>query len=846
MTFYSNWSEVNKLIDRALELEKEKRIDFLETHCTGDPKLLADAKDYLIHIEQAQQDDSFLESKTMSGSVLYRQLQTEGLAGKGHSILLGRQIGHYRIAKELGEGGMGTVYLAERSDGEFEQQVAIKFLRGYYSPSMRDRFKREKQILARLNHPNIAGLLDGGITDDGTPYMVMEYVEGTPVDVYCKNHSLKLSKRLDLFLQICRAVQHAHSKLIIHRDLKPENIFITDDGQVKVMDFGIGKFLDSELDDDSLLRTHEGHHVASVEFAAPEQFQSGDPSTATDVYGLGVLLYLLLTGEKPFVFKGKSLTEIENLVLLKPPPHPSRHENPAIGVIPSDLDCIILKALRKEPDERYQTVREFSDDLQRFISHQPVVARKGSALYKTRKFVYRNRVVLATASIILIFISGFLTYHLKTINRHMEQTEMEAETARSVTNFIVELFDVSDPIENEAGILTAAALLERGQDRFDDLDMKPEVQLELLSTLGNASMKMGNYVNAERIYFKSDSIARSHFPKNSYQTARSALNLGHILTSHFKYFEAEQHLKEARVFFSNHSEQYWQEYSDLLMWLGTCLLRTNREEEARQAFVQVLDLEERSGPESREALDAQLHLANSYRALGRFESAETIYIDVLEKIEEFGYSRYDIHRSVLNSLGNLNLARKKYDAAELYYKTALDEAVKIYGELHPNSLLLKHNLMFLYVYQKDFERAVPAGHEMLRAKIARHGENNQMTADGHSIMGMIYYTAGNLENAIRHFEKSRSIFDDLLGTDHHWTVNQSIYLALTNLDAGRESAGMELFLLAESRLSDKKVIYDFFAHENFLDYIRHFEEDADSTILGKIEEIKRLASQINS
>jgi len=233
MDLYSNWSEVNKLIDRALELEERERIAYLEEQCAGNAELLAEAKDYLSHIEQAENDDTFLESNIAASSDLYRQLQAEELSVRNPSPLIGRIIGHYKITNELGEGGMGCVYLAERADGEFEQQVAIKFLRGYYSPTMRDRFSREKQILARLNHPNIASLLDGGITDDGTPFMIMEYVEGTQVDAYCRAHSLKLSDRLNLFLQICQAVQHAHSKLIIHRDLKPENIFITGEGQVK-------------------------------------------------------------------------------------------------------------------------------------------------------------------------------------------------------------------------------------------------------------------------------------------------------------------------------------------------------------------------------------------------------------------------------------------------------------------------------------------------------------------------------------------------------------------------------------------------------------------------------------
>jgi eukaryotic-like serine/threonine-protein kinase len=840
MTLYSNWSEVNKLIDRALELEKEKRIDFLEEKCGENSKLLAEAKDYLSHIEQAEQDDSFLESKTIGGSKLYRQLHAEGLTGNGLSPVIGREIGHYKIMKELGEGGMGSVYLAERSDGEFEQQVAIKFLRGYYSPSMRDRFKREKQILARLNHPNIAGLLDGGIADDGTPYMIMEYVEGKPVDKYCRHHSLKLNKRLDLFLQICRAVQHAHSKLIIHRDLKPENIFITADGQVKVMDFGIGKFLNSELDDESLLHTREGHHVASVEFAAPEQFQSGDPSTATDVYGLGVLLYLLLTGEKPFVLKGKSLTEIEKLVQHKPPPHPSSHSNPTIGAIQADLEAIILKALRKEPEQRYETVREFSDDLQRFISHQPVLARKGSTLYKTRKFLFRNKGTLVPAVFVLIMLGGFLLYHLQTMNHQMEQTQLEAETARSVTDFIVDLFDISDPIENEDRILTAAALLERGQLRFDNLDINPDVQLELLGSLGKASMQLGDYKNAIHIYSKADSLAKVFFEENTYQSAATALNLGIIYTSHRFFTQGEEHLKRALPFFEQNNDQHRQEYVELLLQLGTCLQNTDRREEAINVFGKGLELSRIVDHKSRKTLTFELKLGQVHRTLGQYETAEKIYASLLENIENYGYQRYDIYRLTLNSHGHLYRALDDHPKAYYYFNTAVNDAISIYGRLHPHTLNLKHNLMMQYVYQKDYEKAIEAGHEMMEAYTIRHTDYSLMTSKAHIKMGTIYYASGDFNNAKHHFEKSYSMVKDIKGSRHHRTAMAQLNLSFCLIQEGQIVEGNELFNTAVSILESPDLEFDFLASDEMRRDLPLFEEHTNENLAPKFERVRQI------
>jgi eukaryotic-like serine/threonine-protein kinase len=834
---YRYWKQIDKVIDKTLALEPELRVPFLEQTFCAKPEILEEAKEYLIFIEKAEKEN-FLQSDFLSKSVLAGEISSKISETEPISHIIGRQIGPYEIKRLLGEGGMGSVFLADRVDGEFSQQVAIKFIRsGFYSLHLRERFSREKQLLSKLHHPHIARLLDGGITDGGSPYLIMEYVGGVPVDIYCREKKLRLDDRLILFRQICQAVQFAHSKMIIHRDLKPDNIFVTGDGQIKIMDFGIGKSLRPNVDEHNTDFTRDGNIVASFDFAAPEQLKNDDISIQTDIYGLGALMYLLATDERVFVTKKRSIGEIENTIYNQAPVRPGLRSKPEIGLITNDLDAIILKTLRKEPENRYESAAHLIDDIERMKQGLPVLARKGSTVYKTKKFIFRNRTVLTTASIILIIAIGFLSYHLQTINRHVQQTEMEAETARSVTDFIVELFDVSNPIENEDGILTAAALLERGQNRFDNLDLNPEVQLELLSTLGNASMRLGKYVNAEEIYFKADSIASYNFPKNSYQTARAALDLGNNLTSHRKFFLAEEQLKKALPFFSAHKNQYWQDHSELLLWLGICLLNTDREEEARQAFSQALDTEQQFRPDSRQALKVQLHLAQANKALNHFENAEEIYLNLLDKIEMYGYSRYDIHRSVLNSLGNLHLSRGEYQTAYHYYNTALGEAVSIYGELHPKSLLLKHNLMFLFLYQKDFDRAIAAGHEMMTAKITRHGEHSTMTANGHSMMGLLYYVFRDYENAIHHFSLSHSIFEDLLGANHQWTTNQKFYLAFSMMSADCTRDGLEWFNAGVTILSSEGFIDDYFAFKNLEDFAVHFNENSTVDLDEKFEMI---------
>jgi eukaryotic-like serine/threonine-protein kinase len=838
---FSNWKNVSHLIDEALELAPDERIRFLEKSCVGNPDLLTEAKEYLTYIEKAE-EEQFLESDMRAISVLKSGIETDSFPEAGKKPVQGYRVGPYKIKEPVGEGGMGMVYLAERTDGEFDQTVAIKFLRGgFFSPTMRNRFRREKHILAKLNHPNIAGILDGGITEDRTPYIILEYVKGIPVDEYCDRNILQMAERLELFLQICKAVQYAHSQLIIHRDLKPDNIFITDEGQVKVMDFGIAKFLNPGPEESFFTQTREGTHVASLEFAAPEQFGSSDPTTATDVYGLGVLLFLLTTGRKPFRFDGLSLTEAQHKITSQAPPDPATCSNPDIGTIDSDLKAIILKALRKEPEMRYETVQEFSADLRRFISHKPVHARSGTRLYKASKFLFRNKGSLVAALFVLIVLGGFLLYHLQTISHQVEQTQMEAETARSVTDFIVDLFDISDPIENEEGILTATALLERGQNRFDNLDMNPEVQLELLGTLGNASMRIGNYVNAEMIYFKADSIAQTYFSKNSYQAANAALNLGNILTSHRKFFEGEEHLKKALPFFELRRDQHPEKYIDLLLQLGTCLQNTDRREEAAEIFERGLELARIISPESRITLTFKLKLGQTHRVLEHYELAEQTYTSLLENIKRYGYERYDIYRSTLNSYGHLYRAKGDHPNALHYFTMAVDDAASIYGDLHPKTLGLKFNQMMQYVYQSDFEKAIAAGHDMMEAYIIRHTEYSLMTAKAHNTMGTIYYASGDFENAKHHFERSYSMFEDLHGPNHHRAAKVQLNLSYCLIQEKRIEEGNELFNMAVSILESPDLEFDYLASYEITRDLPFFEEHTTEALAPKFERIRQLS-----
>lgn len=449
------WSEIECIFAETLELPEADRAAFLARACNGNKTLQREVESLLAAHQQAQ---GFLASSAAS------QAKLQFLPGS-LTITAAHRIGPYQLRRELGQGGMGTVWLAERVDEQYKQQVAIKLLKaGANHPDIAHRLRHERQILADLNHPNIARLLDGGTTDNGQPYLVMEYIEGVPIDAYCQLQQLPLLARLRLFRMVCSAVQYAHQHLIIHRDLKPANILVAADGTPKLLDFGIAKLLQPDLAQS--YQTQAGQTPMTPAYASPEQVRSEKLTTTSDVYSLGVVLYELLTGHSPYQLKEKTFNEMMRAIIEQEPERPSqavsRHTvpsqsrttenaepNTATRSLPEpmdklrrhlsgDLDAIVLKALRKEPTARYSSVEQLSDDLQRYLDGLPTLARKGSFTYRAVKYVRRYKVPVATVALILLSLLGGIgaTAHQAQIAR-AEQAKAETQRLRAEQAFAV-------------------------------------------------------------------------------------------------------------------------------------------------------------------------------------------------------------------------------------------------------------------------------------------------------------------------------------------------------------------------------------------------------------------------
>ena len=405
----------------ALERPPAEREAFVDEACAGDAGLAAELRALL---EAHARDGGFLEDIVAVGArdVVVHQGEGSGGGGGGDGMLRGR-FGVYEILEELGSGGMGTVFLARRADSEYEAKVAVKIVRpGLFSTETLRRFRAERQALARLAHPGIARLLDGGTTERGVPYLVMEHVEGLPIDAYAEQKGLDRAARIHLFRSVCGAVQYAHANLIVHRDLKPANILVTAEGEPKLLDFGIAKFLGEE--DPHLTRV--GERVLTPDYASPEQIRGEPVTTATDVYSLGVVLYRLLTGRAPYGFPSGRSSEIEKIVCEREPEPPRLSE---------DLDTILGKALAKEPERRYASVAELSEDLRRYLDNETVAARPDTLVYRASKFVRRHRTGVAAAAAAAFALAAGLAVALASA----AAARREARKAEQINAFLQEI-----------------------------------------------------------------------------------------------------------------------------------------------------------------------------------------------------------------------------------------------------------------------------------------------------------------------------------------------------------------------------------------------------------------------
>ncbi|MEM7585548.1 MAG: tetratricopeptide repeat protein [Acidobacteriota bacterium] len=605
---------------------------------------------------------------------------------------LGRRIGPYRIESLIARGGMGAVYLAVRED-DFQKRVALKLVRPeLQSVEILRRFAAERQILAGLEHPNIARLLDGGSTDDMMPFLVMEYVEGVPLNRYCDEKDLSLDERLELFQQVCSAVHFAHQNLVIHRDLKPSNILVTAAGEPKLLDFGIAKIFlaaaeggaESQTADLAGFEAEDGGGLLTPAYASPEQLLGETITTASDVYSLGVVLYQLLCGRLPYRLDGISTVRGIELVCGQDPPSPSSvartFDSGSARRLEGDVDAIVGKAMRRRQGERYESALEIADDIRRTLGGLPVRARPSTWSYRSGKFVKRHKLgMVAALFVVLLAVSTTVLWRQAVHDRAAAQ-RAQAQ-AEKVSEFLERLFRSADPERAQGGALTARELVDRGREELvDGLTDEPEVRADLLAVLGTVYQRLGFFEEAREL--KEEALADRRAAAAGERTDLAG-DLNNLAGLHYKlgeYDDAEERYREALAIWRRLGEE---EYVALALFnLTSVLIQQGRFDEALARQAEALAIRERIfGPQSVQMAASLYSLGALHRIRGDMEEAEPLLLRALQIYRLFD-DRRAAEARVLNSLGRVLHTRGRLAEGREHLEAALALRRQIFGEVH--------------------------------------------------------------------------------------------------------------------------------------------------------------------
>jgi len=674
----TRWSRIRDIFDRAAVLSPDERDAFLRDACADDPALRLQVESLLAAEDEAS---GFL------GRAIGEAAHDVAAAGR-----IGERIGAYEIVRELAHGGMGAVFYGRRADAEYESAVAIKLIRGLRTADQLRRFRTERQLLAKLNHPHIARLLDGGTTSDGLPYLVMEYVEGLPIDAWCDAERLDLRRRITLFRRVCAAVDHAHRALIVHRDIKPSNVMVTADGTPKLLDFGIAKLLDPlDAGETTTLR------VMTPAYASPEQIRGEAVGVATDIYSLGVLLYRLLTGVLPFEGEGRSAGEFERLVLEHEATRPSACTGlpaPAARLLRGDLDAIALTALRKEPERRYGSVMQLSDDLGRYLEGRPVAARPDRWGYRAAKFLRRHTAPLAAGVLALVVLVGLTAFYLVRLQTERDRARAAADRATTVSTFLGNLFSYADPSAAGGRTLTAREMLDRGIERLrTDFPDQPRTQATLLMSAADAYRTLGDNQRAAALAEQALEMRAAVFGPNAIEVAEALNTLAMAVYQEVGDDSTFSLSRRADSIFRMHAGENPLGYAEALNRLGW--LAQERADYRRADSLMRLSLTIRR----RELGDTTAPVATILNDLGvmRREMGDTLGADtLLEQALALNRRLYGTnHREVAVTLSNLGIQREaegRYAEAEEHYREAIGVLQGLYGPGHPEEATSQVNL----------------------------------------------------------------------------------------------------------------------------------------------------------
>jgi eukaryotic-like serine/threonine-protein kinase len=710
------WKRIEEIFSQAIELPRPERTAFLEKTCADDLELLNELQSLL------EQD----HTGTLLGTVISHAAGS--LSETELKKLEGRHIGPYRITGLIGQGGMAEVYSAVRDDDQYQKQVAIKLIRNPGAAFLIKRFQYERQILASLEHPCIARFLEGGTTEDGIPYLVMEYIEGEQIISYCINNNLNIRARLQLFRSVCDAVQYAHRNLVIHRDLKPSNILVTSEGVPKLLDFGIAKLLNPDwiTDVPTVAHTVTAIRIMTPEYASPEQIRGEAVTTSTDIYSLGVILYELLTGSRPRDFKTKSLAEIERIITEEEPEKPSQavvknvttpDSRPIADTkklsreLSQDLDNIVMMAMRKEPQRRYLSAEQFSEDINNYLQGRPIRARTPTLSYRAAKFISRHRIGVSITAAFLIFAFIFIAGILRERNRAEQariKAEREAARAKAVSQFLQETLGSANPFTTNLGrdVSLFEALQNAAKEIGSSFKDQPETEADVRTTVGYTFMRLGKYEDAEKHLVRALEIRKTLFTGNHADIAESLDNMGTMYEEKGDLPQSEKYFRQA---LEMRKKLYGKEHKDIAATLNN--------------LGQVLHNE------------------------GKLPEAEKLYHDSLEMRVKLLGPEADETAATINNLAALLIDKEDFARGEVMMRRVLEIDIKRWGENHPNVAFSTNNVAYAMEKGGKIQEAAPLYRKALEMDIKVLGKEHPITTRGMCNLGRILMKTGSTDEA---------------------------------------------------------------------------------------------------
>jgi serine/threonine protein kinase/tetratricopeptide (TPR) repeat protein len=800
------WQQIKAILHTALERAPGARAGWLDEACADDSALREEVDALVAAYEE---DGGFLESPVLEGA-------SEMLAATRAAFAIGRLIGPYKILSQIGRGGMGTVYLASRADDQYRKQVAIKLIRrGMDTERILSRFLSERQILASLDHPNIARLLDGGTTDDGLPYFVMEHINGLPIDEYCDAQRLSTAERLKLFRAVCAAVQYAHQNLVVHRDIKPSNILVTSDGVPKLLDFGIAKLLKPEMYAHTVAPTATMMRPMTPDYASPEQVKGHPITTASDIYSLGVLLYGLLTGHRPYRLKTYTPQEIERAICEQEIERPSTAINrteddgrwPTARTpesvsrtregqpdrlrrrLAGDLDNIVLMAMRKEAQRRYGSVEQFSEDLRRHLEGLPVLARKDTFSYRAGKFIRRHKVgVAAVAAILVLIIASAVVIIQQSARtaRERDKAARERDRAERISAFLINLFNMSSRSAADGDRVTAREILDKGAEKIEEeLHDQPEVKASLLDTMGGAYAGLGLIDRSSQLIERALILRRQTFGNQHPDVALSLKHLADMKQAKGDYAGAEALYRECVTLSRELLGNEHRAVVDAMGQLAVVLKFQAKYAEAETLYRETLALRHKLPGE-----DGQLgvawdlnNLAQLLRAKGDDEAAQPLFREALELVHKdsggFGFAWIE------NNFGALLGDKGDYNEAEVILRDALSRWRKFSGDDHPDIAYALNNLGVLLDQKGDYTNAESVLRQALALRRKGLGEEHPLTILSLHNLAQVQNDKGDYTNAEATYHQALQLRRKLLAPGHPDTAKTLISLGRFLTERGR-------------------------------------------------------------